>query len=407
MSKLDGAPNSAVFTNTNIPPGECYDIVIIGAGPAGLNAGLHAVRATQKLSILLVDTVVPWEQPIQCAEAVGRLGFEEAISVQPSWIRRTITSASFHAPDDTVITYTDKNGGYIIDRAVMQSDCVRELMKNGVTCVFNRRATRISGMERSRRAVSFDDGSTVYGRVVIDASGPIACLGKNEGIAWKPPDLEPAYFVLAEGADGCKADTVHIYMGRDYAPGGYAWMFPRGKGIANIGVLIGSSHRGKANIRSLLDTFLSVRFPGIRVVKRFAGAIPCGFRHGPTAVTGLIKAGDAASTVNPISRAGICEAMLSGGLAGDHALLMLNAGNEREMRRVCASCAKAWDTKRGNLHKKLARVKNSLVQLPDADYNAAARVLARIPQHELTMSTIFRTALGRSPRLVWALRHLM
>ncbi len=407
MGQPDGASNSVILTNAKISPGECCDIVVIGAGPAGLNAGLHAAQAKRKLSILLVDRVVPWEQPIQCAEAVGRLGFEEAIGVKPAWIRQVITRASFHAPDDTVITYTDRNGGYIIDRAVMQRDCVRDLITNGVTCIFNRRVTHISGMERSRRAVSFDDGSKVYGRVVIDASGPVACLGKDDGLAWKPPDLEPAYFVLAEGAEGCPADTVHIYMDRDCAPGGYAWMFPRGKGAATIGVLVGSCYKGKTNITSLLDTFLSRRFPGITVVKRFAGAIPCGYQHGPTVAPGLIKAGDAASAVNPVSRAGICEALLSGGLAGDHALLMLGAEKEREMRRICTSCVKAWDKKRGNRHGKLARVKKSLAQLPDADYNAAARVLARIPQNELTMSTIFRTALGRFPRLVWALRHLM
>jgi len=68
---------------------------------------------------------------------------------------------------------------------------------------------------------------------------------------------------------------------------------------------------------------------------------------------------------------------------------------------------KAWDKKRGNRHEKLARVKSSLAQVPDADYNAAALALARIPQDDITMSKIFRTALGRFPRLVWALRHLM
>jgi len=289
----------------------------------------------------------------------------------------------------------------------MQRDCVRDLMNNGVTCVFNRRAAGISAMERTGRIVEFDDGSSVCGRVVIDASGPIACLGKNDGLAWKPVDLEPAYFVLAEAAEGFPSDTVHIYIGRDCAPGGYAWMFPRGKECANIGVLIGSCHRGKANISSLLDTFIARRFPGIRIVKRFAGAIPCGCQHGPTTAPGLIKAGDAASTVNPISRAGICEALVSGGLAGDHALSMLGAENERDMRRICASSMKAWDKKRGNRHEKLARVKSSLAQVPDADYNAAALALARIPQADITMSKIFRTALGRFPRLVWALRHLM
>ena len=405
MNQHDKMIPIPILTDAKLSPGECFDIVIIGAGPAGLNAGLHATRSGQRISILLLDKVVPWEHPIQCAEAVGRRGFEEAMNVRPAWIRQVINKASFHSPDNTTITYMDKNGGYIIDRAIMQRDCLQEIMNRGVTCALNRRVTHVSARERSMRAVEFSTGIRVYGRVVIDASGPAACLGKNDRLAWKPLDLEPADFVLVEG--DLSADTVHIYTSHDYAPGGYAWMFPRGRNSANIGVLIGSGYKGKVNIHRLLDAFITRHFPSITIVNRFAGAIPCGNRSGPTAAPGLIKTGDAASTVNPISRAGISEALLSGGLAGDHALQMLNAKDEQHLRRIARSYEAAWDKKRGARHKKLARVKNSLAQVPEADYNRAARALAQIPQDELTMSKIFRSALGRFPRLVWALRHLM
>jgi hypothetical protein len=66
-----------------------------------------------------------------------------------------------------------------------------------------------------------------------------------------------------------------------------------------------------------------------------------------------------------------------------------------------------WSRKRGARHEKLAKVKNSMLAVPDADYNRAACSLGAIRPDELTMSKIFRTALGRFPRLVWALRHLM
>jgi digeranylgeranylglycerophospholipid reductase len=393
-------------TDARLSSGQRFDIVIIGAGLAGLNAGLHAVRASQRYSMLLVDKIVPWEHPIQCAEAVGRLGLEEAIEVKKSWIRQQIIRASFHAPDDTTVTYTDKNGGYIIDRAAMQRDCTRELLLSGVTCIFNRRVVRISRMESQRRAVVFSDGTTLYGRVIIDASGPVACLGKEDRLAWKPMDLEPAYFVHAEG-DGLPVDTVHIYASRDLAPGGYGWAFPRGRGSANIGVLVGSPFKSGVNIRRRLDAFLARHFPAITIVNCFSGAIPCGYKTGPAAAAGLIKAGDAASTVNPISRAGISEALLSGALAGDHALLMLEVKNENEMRRIVTSYENAWRKKRGRQHEKLARAKHSLALVPDADYNRAAHALADVPQEELTMLKIFGSALARFPRLAWSLRHLM
>lgn len=406
-----GQSKTAQTASPSFTSGERFDIVIIGAGPAGINAGLHVTGSGRRPRVLLADAIVPWEQPIQCAEAIGRLGFKEAITVKDAWIRQVITKASFHAPDGTVITYADKNGGYIIDRAAMQRDLTGELENRGVALRFNRKVTKISPPDTTSagalRNVTFNDGSGVQARVVIDASGPIGGFCREEDIASKPVDLEPACFIFADSID-LPDDTVHIYAGTEIAPGGYAWVFPRGKGAANIGIVIGRKFKGKVNIRNLLDTFLAQCFPDITIVKRFAGAIPCAAgRRGPFTAWGLIKTGDAASTVNPISRAGISEALLSGGLAGDHALLMLDARDERAMRRIGKAYEKAWQVKRGTAHEKLARVKNSLTLVPDRDYNAAARSLSKIPQSELTMSKIFQTALHRFPRLVWALRHLM
>ena len=261
-------------------------------------------------------------------------------------------------------------------------------------------------MKNFRRTVEFDDGSIVLCRVVVDASGPVAGLGREDELLRKPPDLEPALFVVAQGAN-LDPDTVHLYVGQNLAPGGYAWAFPRGTdGEANIGVLIGSEFKGRVNLRTLLDEFLRRDFPNVSIVSTFAGAIPCGSQRRPIAAPGLIKTGDAASTVNPVSRAGITEALLSGGLAGDHALLMLQAASEREFRRIAEHYESAWYKKRGRRHEKISKVKKIFSEVPDADYNHATGALAKIPADRLNMFQIFKAALSRFPRLVWGLRHL-
>src|SRR5512136_2562010 len=95
---------------------DSYDIIIIGAGPAGLCAARSVIRSVKLCSVCMIDKIIPWELPIQCAEGVGRLGLEEALGVvHPSWIRQVISSACFHAPDGSTITYTDKSKGYIIN----------------------------------------------------------------------------------------------------------------------------------------------------------------------------------------------------------------------------------------------------------------------------------------------------
>jgi flavin-dependent dehydrogenase len=220
--------------------------------------------------------------------------------------------------------------------------------------------------------------------------------------------LEPACFVVAENVEASE-DAVHIYTGRRVAPGGYAWVFPRGGGAANIGVVVGRNQIKGINIKRLLDDFLANNYPRAGVKTRFAGSIPCGYRRGNIALPGLIKCGDAANATNPISRAGIVEALMSGGLAGSAAFDMLSAGagQAKRLKKICADYEKAWYEKRGSRHLKLAKAKDSLAKVPDEDYNAAAKTLQSFSAEKISMAKIFGLSLGRFPRIVWAMRHLM
>ncbi|KMQ52173.1 geranylgeranyl reductase [Chitinispirillum alkaliphilum] len=382
-----------------------YDIIIIGAGPAGLKAGL-TVTENSGLKVLVTDKIVPWDKPIPCAEGVGRLGLERSLEVRPAWIRQVISKACFHAPNNTTVTYQDKNKGYIIDRARMQKDLYETISSRGGEFIFGKKVIGVESSLNGHRLIHFDDTTSLKARVVIDASGPVGLLGRKEQICWKPYDLESACFVVAENVD-IPQDTVHIQAGSSIAPGGYAWIFPRGENRANIGVVVGGKFRNGVNIRDLLDQHLKTNFPDAKVITTFAGSISCGYQRKTIALPGFIKAGDAASAVNPISRAGISEALLSGDLAGTSAIEMLKTSQENKQRQICRKYEKMWYKELGRRHLKLAKVKASLYSVPDEDYNKAAATLQSLSLEEITMSKIFKVSLGRFPRLVWALRHLM
>jgi digeranylgeranylglycerophospholipid reductase len=383
-----------------------YDCVIVGAGPAGLNAARRLCDLAPGIRGLIVEKSNPWKRPKPCAEAVGKRGFEEAVTVRPGWIRHAVTKAAFHAPSGATITYEDRYTGYIIDRGGMQHDLAEQCVAQGFDCLLQRRVRTVGEEHEGCREVQVEGGPVVRTRVVIDAAGASSPLGKHEAVAWKAYDAEPAYFVVADNVPH-DTDTVHLYVGSTMAPGGYAWMFPSEGERANIGVLVGTRQRGSVNIRALLAAFLEENFPEARILGRYAGLIACGYQRGRIAVPGLIKTGDAANATNPMSRAGIVEALKSGALAAECVAGMLAAENQRRLRRLCIAYERNWYQTLGKRHRRLSEVKASLQRVPDRDYNVAAESLAALPPSKLTMARIFSTSLSRFPRLVWAMRHLM
>jgi digeranylgeranylglycerophospholipid reductase len=384
-----------------------YDCVIAGAGPAGLNTARRLREIDPAIRILLVEKSVPWGKPKPCAEAVGLRGFHEAAPVQESWIRHRVSKAAFHSPNGSMIAHTDPHGGYIIDRALMQGDLARMVAAgDNLHLVTQAAVTAVSAATGGVRAVSVSGELWVKARIVVDACGTSSPLGKSEKITWKAYDAEPAFFAIADGVEHAR-DVVHIHVGRDIAPGGYAWMFPGAEGLVNVGIVVGSGSRRVASIRDLLAKFIKTSYPSARVRSYHAGTIANGYQRGPIAVPGLVKVGDAANTTNPMSRAGIVEALKCGILAADCVMAQLGASTERQALKACSDYEKAWYEKLGKRHQKLLQTKGALAQVPDRDYDAAVEALSGIPQSELTMGKIFAVALGRFPRLVWAMRHMV
>jgi digeranylgeranylglycerophospholipid reductase len=383
-----------------------YDAIVIGAGPAGLNAALHLLKARPRPSVLLVDKQVPWEKPIACAEGVWCEPFTEAIRIKREWIRLYISTVVLHSPGGMKVAYVDKDKGCIINRALMQNDMAARCIESGAVARYDSRVVEVGPDNGSGREVLFSSGAKATGRIVIDASGPVSSFGKKEKIQSKPPDLEPAYFAIAENT-GIEKDAIHVYLGREIAPGGYAWAFPREDSTANVGLVVGSAFKGKIDIKKLLGSFVRNNFPGSNIIRRFAGTIPCEAAAAPIALPRLFKAGDAASTVNPLLRAGITEALFSGGLAGEFGIAMLHAASGRQINDICGEYQDAWRDRIGKRHVKLSLVKKTLARVPDGDYNRAFGALNAVSPDRLTITKIIRLSLGRFPRLVFAMRHLM
>ena len=389
-----------------------YDFAVIGAGPAGLLAALNLAKANagraKPYSIALLDKRDPWREPVACGEGVSAQGLRDLVPrLEPAWVREPIDGVVFVSPNGTRVTFQHQGSGLLIDRALMHKNLAEEARRMGAHCNFRSRVTAVSRFGNGRRIVKVEGEATqeIKARVVIDASGPGAGFGAGEKITQGDFDVEPSLFALLTGIE-YPVNYIQMFFGRKYAPGGYAWLFPRDRHVANVGLVIGKKFAREAPARKSLQDFLARTYPEAKVELFHGGAIPCGYTHDPLAVENLFKAGDAANMVNPISRAGILEAMKGGQLAAKAALQVIELGTEAEKLPHYHAYKDGWDEAYGKANLRIHKAKEAFMGIPDNTFDKAAGSLAKIPVEKVTMGRIFLTTLWSTPSLIWKMRSL-
>src|SRR5205085_11311536 len=130
--------------------------------------------------------------------------------------------------------------GWIVDRTRLVASLVVRARAGGVTM---RVGMEAAGMSRDadggwRVELRGAGGEEAWrARIVIGADGVEAMVGRWAGLDTRVParDMESCAQYVIEGID-FDPDAIYLQFGERIAPGGYAWLFPKGPGIANVGL---------------------------------------------------------------------------------------------------------------------------------------------------------------------------
>ena len=389
-----------------------YDVVVCGAGPAGLMAACTLGRLTSGARrVLLLDKKEPWKEPIFCAEAVSKGRLEKLWPADPSFVRGTLSGIYFTSPKRYRAEFYSKDCGLILNRSLFHKSIADGCKAAGVECRFD---TVIKKLEKTADgwnvsvAVAGGAVETLSAAAVIDATGPSCRLTRNieclKGIESGDTDLEPAIFAVAEGIEHSK-EHIELFFGSEFEAG-YGWIFPRDGVEVNIGFVLGKEVEHKEPLRKKLLDFIARDYPQAKVKAVYGGMIACGQSTKPMAKCGLFKAGDAASCVNPISRSGIVESLLCGKIVAESVKEWLEESGEKR-GAIEADVLDRWMAALGKKHLQVANAKIGFNKISDAQFDRAAKNLSKLPREKQTLLRIFLTVLWSCPSLIWKMRSFL
>jgi digeranylgeranylglycerophospholipid reductase len=235
--------------------------------------------------------------------------------------------------------------------------------------------------------------------VVIGADGVEAMVGRWAGldtrVAAREMESCAQYIVANIEFD---PDAIYLHFGPSVAPGGYAWIFPKGVGIANVGLGVVALRADARSARQYLDDYVARHFPGGTVTGLTVGGVISGATLKRTVTDGLLLAGDAAHMINPLSGAGIITAMKAGRLAGRHAARALREGDTSAAN--LQAYHDDWMRLLGDAHRMYYALKETINKFDDAFFNRLARTVNGIPPEKRTLGRVMASALIHHPTLL-------
>lgn len=346
---------------------EQWDVVVVGAGPAGAGTALGALHADPSLRVLLLDRA-DFPRDKSCGDGIAPLVFDALAEVglhdaTAGWTpMQSLELTSGRA----TVTRPLSRPVWVIPREVFDARLVGHAVAAGAEL-------------RRHRVV---DVSTQPGNIVVDGRFRAAVLVGADGAQ---STVRRSVGALSSGRRALairgysptpahrRARQVIVYGDRRQPS--YAWSFDRGDGLSNVGYgeLIGDEAQGHPTRAVLLEQLERLLPGSTEHGTDWKGHhLPLSAWRWPHPDGPVLLAGDAADLVNPMTGEGIYYAVATGIRAGRAASAAVAAGDPAHAGRLYRGSVRRL-LARHLRHTALASRLSRMPAMVDAGIRASAR----------------------------------
>jgi digeranylgeranylglycerophospholipid reductase len=353
-----------------------YDVVVVGGRVGGSASSLFASK--NGLDVLMIEKRQEIGSPVQCGEATTYDTYN-TLGITPSkkYVRSELKGSDVHAPNGKHVRIEGNKihgfmEGYVVERKIFDKELAIESARAGTDIMVKTRVKdlilkdgHVGGVVAKHLGKTFD----IKADIVIAADGIESNISRLAGLKTvnNVKDIGSCAQYEMVGVD-IPSNYMQLYYGEQIAPGGYLWMFPKGNGIANVGLGVLNS---KETAYHYLTKFISKM--DATPVELNIGGVPVSGPMDQTYSSGLMVVGDAAGQADPINGAGIENTVTCAKIAGDVALESIE--NENTTSAYLKKYEDMWRLAIGKNIENSLKYRKIIDKLSDDDFNALAEFL--------------------------------
>ncbi len=280
--------------------GMAYDVIVIGAGPAG-SAAAHAC-AKSVLSTLCIEEHGTVGYPVQCAGLLSNAAFAEC-GVSDCSVLNTVQGARVvSGKGSSVLLDAHQKKASVVDRGMLDREMAEVAACAGVEYQLK---TSVYGIRDGEVLTRGGFGHRQYAfKILIAADGPRSTIARMYGMQRAQTFLSG---VQADMVLDCDPRFVELFP--DASPDFFGWMIPTGSGRVRVGLC------GKERVPERFREFVH-RIGGDSSVHLVTGTLPLGVMP-VTYGRRTLFVGDAGGFAKPTSGGGVYTGIRSARHAAD------------------------------------------------------------------------------------------